>query len=92
MGYVKAENVLPEELIVLIQQYADGINIYVPRKSESRVGWGEGNNTKKKLFSRDLQIFEDYQSGESVAMLAKKYFLSEKRIQSILRTMRSINE
>ena len=30
MGYLKAEEVLPIELIELIQQYTDGTNIYIP--------------------------------------------------------------
>ena len=33
MGYMKAEEILPIEIIELIQQYVDGENIYIPRKS-----------------------------------------------------------
>ena len=29
MGYLRAEEVLPRELIKLIQQYTDGTNIYI---------------------------------------------------------------
>ena len=30
MSYIKAENVLPQELIETIQQYVDGKLIYIP--------------------------------------------------------------
>ena len=42
MGYRKAEEILPVEIIELIQQYVDGQNIYIPRKSENRLEWGSG--------------------------------------------------
>ncbi|MBO4748848.1 MAG: hypothetical protein J5546_00875 [Lachnospiraceae bacterium] len=35
MSYVKAENVLPKELIETIQQYVDGKMIYIPCKEKS---------------------------------------------------------
>ncbi len=31
MGYIRAEEILPIEVIELIQQYVDGKNIYIPR-------------------------------------------------------------
>ncbi len=41
MEYVKAHNVLPEEIIELIQEYIDGEYLYIPRKSENEKAWGE---------------------------------------------------
>ena len=38
MGYIRAEEILPGEIIELIQEYVDGTNIYIPRKQEHR-GW-----------------------------------------------------
>ena len=32
MSYIKAEEILPEALIRQIQEYADGLYIYIPRK------------------------------------------------------------
>ena len=40
MGYIRAEEILPIEVIELIQQYVDGENIYIPRKSAHRQAWG----------------------------------------------------
>jgi len=34
MSYKKAEEVLPVEIIEMIQQYIEGENIYIPQKSE----------------------------------------------------------
>ena len=40
MGYIRAEEILPVEVIELIQQYVDGETIYIPRKSAHRQAWG----------------------------------------------------
>ena len=32
MSYIKADEVLPQNIIRLIQQYIDGENIYIPKK------------------------------------------------------------
>lgn len=88
MGYIKAETVLPSEIIELIQQYVDGKNIYIPRKAQSRQEWGAGTQVRQELLLRNQQIYADYLAGNSVSELAGKYFLSEKSIQRILRAFR----
>ena len=37
MSYIRAEDVLPKELIDTIQQYVSGKNIYIPSKEKN--GW-----------------------------------------------------
>lgn len=85
MGYVRAEEILPVEIIELIQQYVDGENIYIPRKAAHRRPWGTGTRIKQELSLRDRQICSDYLAGSKTAELAGKYYLSEKSIQRILR-------
>ncbi len=85
MGYRKAEQVLPLELIQLIQNYVDGECLYIPRKSEERRSWGEQTTIRKELKERNTQIANDHKDGMSVKELALKYYLSEKSIQRILR-------
>lgn len=85
MGYIRAEEILPVEVIELIQQYVDGENIYIPRKPSNRQGWGAGTQIKQELLKRDRQIYRDALSGSSTSELACKYYLSEKSIQRILR-------
>ena len=87
MGYIRAEEILPIEVIELIQQYVDGKNIYIPRKSSNRQAWGAGTQIKQELMKRDRQIYKDYLAGSKVSELACKYYLSEKSIQRILRKM-----
>lgn len=88
MGYMRAEEILPIEIIELIQQYVDGETIYIPRKPSNRQAWGTGTEIKQNLLSRDRQIYEDYLAGNRTEELAHKYYLSEKSIQRILRIQR----
>ena len=90
MSYIKAEDVLPRELIESIQKYIDGKVIYIP--SANKQAWGSKTDTKGYLRERNRQIYESYQSGMPVAILAKEYALANKSIQRIIRSMRIRNE
>ena len=84
MSYIKAEEILPEDLIQAIQEYADGVYIYIPRKPGTRHQWGQETNYKSELKIRNDSIRNDHASGASVALLSRKYHLSEKSIRRIL--------
>lgn len=88
MGYMRAEEILPVEIIELIQQYVDGENIYIPRKANKRQEWGAGTQIRRELSERNEAIFRDYLKGMKVAELACKYYLSEKSIQRIVKEMK----
>lgn len=90
MGYRKAEEILPIEIIELIQKYVDGVNLYIPRKENERKEWGNNTTMRQELRERNLRIFYDFQKGLRIPDLAIKYFLSEKSIQRILRDMKKI--
>ncbi|MDE7210823.1 MAG: hypothetical protein K2O03_05180 [Lachnospiraceae bacterium] len=85
MSYKRAEEILPAEIITLIQQYVDGQNIYIPRKTQKRREWGFSTNTRQELNRRNEQIYADYLAGIKVCELADRYFLSVKSIQYIIR-------
>ncbi len=85
MGYIRAEEILPVEIIELIQQYVDGTNIYIPRKQENRQEWGTKTAYRLELRDRNRLIYRDYLSGRRIDELAEVYFLSKKSIQRILR-------
>lgn len=87
MGYVRAEDILPKEILELVQQYADGQTIYVPRKSECHKSWGADTETKKSLMQRNCEIYEEYKNGAAIAQLSAKYFLAEKSVQRIIRNI-----
>ena len=84
MSYIKAEAILPEELIRQIQEYADGVYIYIPRKPGTRHAWGQETDYRAELKARNDRIRNDYAAGLSVAVLSRKYHLSEKSIRRIL--------
>jgi len=90
MSYRKAEQILPIEIISLIQNYVDGECIYIPRKEKTRRDWGEGTNIRQELYERNEKIFDDYQRGIKISQLADEYFLSEKSIQRIIGKMKEI--
>ena len=84
MSYIKAEEILPEELIRKIQEYADGVYIYIPRRPGNRQPWGQETGYKAELKLRNDRIRSDYAAGENVTALSRKYHLSEKSIRRIL--------
>lgn len=85
MGYIRAEEILPVEMIKQIQKYVDGTNIYIPRKQENRQDWGAKTSYRYELQNRNRSIYQDYLRGISVRELAGDYYLSEKSIQRIIR-------
>ncbi len=85
MGYIRAEEILPIEVIELIQQYVDGTNIYIPRKQDNKQVWGTKTAYRGELLSRNESIYKGYLSGMTVRELAGSYCLSEKSIQRIIR-------
>ena len=90
MSYVNAEDVLPKKLVEEIQKYIDGQLIYIPRKNENTLSWGEKNGTKEKLANRNRKIVNGYHSGQTIEELSKVYYLSEKRIQGIIHEYESL--
>lgn len=91
MGYIRAEEILPEEIIALIQQYVDGTNLYIPRKQENRQEWGAKTAYRVELQDRNQLIYKGYLSGMTIYELAESYYLSEKSIQRIIRQERVLN-
>ncbi len=84
MSYINIYDVLPKEIIEQIQEYVDGVKLYIPKKVDSRNSWGSNTDTKEWISSRNQQIRHEHQNGVSVSELAQKYFLAEKTIQKIV--------
>lgn len=87
MSYKRADDILPENILEILQSYVSGEAIYVPKKKESRKRWGSSTGVNEKLRIRNEQILEQYQKGISTKELALRYYLTEKSIQRILREM-----
>lgn len=92
MGYRRAEEILPMEVIEIIQRYVDGENIYIPKKAENRRQWGSDTRIRQELLGRNKAIYADWKQGAGTGELADRYFLSEKSIQRIVREMGHKNE
>lgn len=86
MSYKKAKNLLPAELMELIQNYVEGETIYIPRRNDQKKQWGSNTAIKKELEVRNTAIYNDYLYGMDIAALAMKYYLSAKSIQRIVLT------
>ena len=84
MSYISAEDVLPKEVIEIIQQYVSGKSIYIPCKEKK--DWGSEKKTKQYYLTRNQEICIKHRNGFGVKVLAKEYFLSIKSIQRIIRT------
>jgi len=84
VSYVKAVDVLPDEILELIQNYVDGEYIYIPRKEDNKKSWGENTDYRKEIEKRNSMIYEEYKTGVKIKILSEKYFLSEKSIQRIV--------
>lgn len=83
MSYIRAEEILPPELIKAIQQYVSGKSIYIPCKEKKN--WGSQTKTRQYYQNRNAKIYRQHIVGISVKSLADEYSLSEKHIQRILR-------
>ena len=84
MRYRSAQDIFPENVLALIQQYTDGEYIYIPRKAENRKRWGDNTHSKYEVKERNEKIYMRYKSGCKVSELALEFFLSEKSIQRII--------
>lgn len=89
MGYVKATDVLPEEVLDLIQKYIQGEYIYIPKKECNRKIWGQTTKSKEKTSARNADIYKIYEEGVSAKVLSEMYYLSLKSIQRIIFKMKS---
>lgn len=85
MRYIKAEEILPPDLLALVQTYAQGRMLYIPKKQTGRNDWGSVSGTKAYYAQRNAAIRTDAHAGMHPNALAKKYSLTPKSIQRILR-------
>lgn len=84
MKYAKAQDVLPDEIVKIIQEYVDGKYLYVPRKNENHKAWGEKSGIKNSLKVRNNEIYKKYIDGATINELTQEYYLSEKSIRRII--------
>lgn len=86
MRYVNAKDVLPPDVLALVQEYTGGALIYVPKKDEEKIGWGQKNGARAQVSIRNRNIVEAYKNGSSICDLMMEHCLSEASIKKILYT------
>ena len=84
MKYVKAEMILPDELLKEIQKYIQGEYLYIPSELEKRKKWGEKSGSRMYIEKRNEDICSKYESGHKIKNLAEEFFLSIDSIKKII--------
>ena len=84
MKYVKAETILPGDLVREIQKYIQGEYLYIPSQLETRKKWGEKSGNRVLIQNRNKDIRSKYASGYKIKDLAEEFFLSEDSIKKII--------
>lgn len=83
LDYRNAAEVLPGHLLRQIQQYVEGMQLYIPRRGNKR-GWGTVNGTQRHLAERNAEIRRRYRAGTSLEDLASIFYLSEATLRRIV--------
>ena len=86
MSYIRADDILPRDLLETVQQYVEGKQIYIPSRVKQE--WGSATSTRAILRTRNKEIYAARQAGVSVEELCRRFSLSEKSIQRIVREQR----
>lgn len=84
MSYIKANAVLPANLIEEIQKYVQGEAIYIPKPEKDYQKWGSRSGARKALDERNLSIKDAFQKGKTISQLAEEYYLSVETIKKIV--------
>ncbi|NQD66575.1 hypothetical protein HP456_11660 [Bacillus haikouensis] len=84
MSYVKANHILPEDLLKELQKYVQGKTLYIPKEKCNHQEWGSRSGERKRIDQRNRRIKEQFNSGTTIIQLANDYFLSTETIKSIV--------
>lgn len=84
MKHIRANNILPEELMKEIQKYIQGEYLYIPKEDGVRKKWGTSSGVKKEIIKRNNEIKEKFLDGTSKETLAEVYCLSISSIKKIV--------
>ena len=84
MNYRNGKDVLPPELLDAVQEYLSGELLYIPKKVDKRLAWGQLSGSKNLFHKRNNQILERYHRGAALDELTEQYCLSESSIRKII--------
>ena len=84
MSYINIYDVLPKEIVEQIQEYVDGVKVYIPKKADNHKSWGSNTDTKQLVSSRNHQIRLEHQNGLTVSELAHDNRLNNTKAPKLL--------
>jgi len=84
LKYVNAKDVLPPDILDAVQKYTGGALIYVPKKDDEKIGWGQLSGARSNVYKRNIKIMEAYKNGAGIFELMNEYCLSEASIRKII--------
>ncbi|KGE71021.1 CD3324 family protein [Spirochaeta lutea] len=84
MSYRNAKTILPKDLLQEIQKYIQGEQIYIPRRSGEKLGWGMKNGSRPMIAERNREIRRLKSQGMSLSELADSFSLSTDSIRKIV--------
>lgn len=84
MNYVNANDVLPEELLSMIQKYYQGGYLYVPKKKHCATAAKQQTDYKIEMEKRNQYIYLKHLEGRTNGQLGNIYHLSESSIRRII--------
>ena len=59
MRYRNAREVFPAAIVEKLQEYVEGMYIYIPKKEESKKKWGESTSARERLQMRNAAIYQN---------------------------------
>lgn len=90
--YRNAGLILPPHLLREIQKYIEGQEIYIPKRAQTRLGWGAVNGTRAYLAERNRSIYLSHQNGADITQLMRDYHLGYDSVRKILQRERRANQ
>ncbi|MBR6524624.1 MAG: hypothetical protein IKT57_01485 [Clostridia bacterium] len=80
MAYRNGKDALPPRLLKMVQRYAAGDCLYIPRETRMQ----PQRRSDPALVFRNREIRNAYKKGQSVKALSARYYLSTQSIYKIL--------
>jgi len=81
--YKNASEILPPFLLTLVQRYAAGEQLYIPRPDD-RLPWGARSGARADLARRNEAIRERWREGAPIDQLMQEYHLGYDSIRKIV--------
>lgn len=84
LKYVNGRDVLPQELIAKIQDYTEGMYVYIPKRNTEKNKWGDNTNYRREMELRNQSIYDKYLEGAAIPKIADCYHLSLQSVRRII--------